>query len=57
MNDYNDPNFLLADSDPLKHKAEIERSKKNIKDTLAVAAVLLIIWGCAVAVVLSQLNG
>ena len=57
MNDYNDPNFLLADSDPIKKKAEIERAKNNVKDMLWIGFVFLIIWGAATIYAISKLSG
>lgn len=56
MIDFNDPNFLLADSDPLKQKAEVERRKRNVRDVLGVALVLATIWGIAIIFVISRFS-
>jgi hypothetical protein len=55
MIDFNDPNFLLADSDPLKDR-EIERSKKRIREALAIGLVFLLVWGAALFAIIAALS-
>ena len=55
MIDFNDPNFLLADSDPRKDD-EFDRSKKRVREALAIGLVFLIIWGATIIAVVASLS-
>ena len=55
MQDYNDPNFLLADVKSNKELYKLEKMKKNHRDALAAAIALAVIWGVTVLVAASRL--
>lgn len=60
MIDFNDPNFLLADSDPRKddefNRTLMSTHKKRVREALAIGLVFLIIWGATIIAVIASLG-